>query len=132
MSEWDAWLAEAERSEQGGREIILPAITRGHPWAATLIVNGTIALSGTFTAAIAAAPDSAPLAACAVTAAYLSGDNVSWITLNLNAVQTAALPADADGDGLVWLVWDLLHTPTTGGAMRIAASLVPVSGAVTA
>jgi hypothetical protein len=44
---------------------------------------------------------------------------------------TGALPADGNGDGVVYFVYDLLLTLSGGVTRRVAGGLFPVSGFVT-
>lgn len=62
---------------------------------------------------------------------YNAGLNATEFTLSLSAAETAALPVDGDGDGLVQLAWDVLFTPSGGTKMRLLGGVATVAGKVT-
>jgi hypothetical protein len=87
----------------------------------------------TFTASIRLSPDAAgsTLADFAVMVGAYANDETP-LTLTLTAAQTAALPADEDGDSLVELVFDILRTPQgLSEPGRFAGGNIYVSGKVT-
>lgn len=63
--------------------------------------------------------------------AYDDVDEVTPFTITLAAEQTAALPADDDGDGLVELAIDFVITPSGGDPWRIMGGVAVLAGEVT-
>ena len=60
--------------------------------------------------------------------AYASG--VTPVTFQLTSTQVNAMPADGDLDGLAWVLFEVLHTPSGENPYRIAGGEIPVAGAV--
>lgn len=130
-SKFTPWLLQAGADDRGGGSARLPAITRGQPWAATVTFAADYSADD-FSASLRTAPDASGATAAdfTVTVGAASGGSTP-VTLELSAAQTGAFAADADGDGLTELVWDMVHTPAGADAYRILASHVFVSGQVT-
>jgi hypothetical protein len=101
-----------------------------------LAVNHTISYPGNMTtatleAAVKASPDAAAeLATFTIGTPSFADGKTTW-SLSLTGAQTGALPADGDGDGVEFFIYDILFTPSGGTAERIAGGLFPVSGFVT-
>jgi hypothetical protein len=108
----------------------LPPCVRGLNVSHTLSFPGNVT-SATLRGSIKASPDSpTELAVFTVGTPVFANDKTTW-PLSLTANQTAALPADTAGDGVVTLIYDFLITLPGGFPTRVAAGLFPVSGFVT-
>ena len=130
---WKSWLAQLARDGLGGESAELHEIARGSPYGYALTLAGDYS-SGTFVSSLRLGPDAAgaTLADFGVSVgAYTAG--TTTIEFTLTSAQTGpsgSLPADTDGDGLVWLVYDILYTPVGSSAYRIMGGEIPVSGKV--
>lgn len=119
------WLASLGTSRAD-----MPMQTRG------LELNHVIKYPGDVTDAtligsVKVAPDSpASLANFIIAAPTFDGTNTSWV-VSLSESQTASLPADGNGDGLTYLLFDFLLTLSGGSAQRLFGGLLPVSGFIT-
>lgn len=124
---FDPWLKELEAAKKGPVEL---RIDRGLPFRYVMALQ--LDLTGAvFTAALRTEPDAgvAPLVSFTVTSGVAAG--VTTVTLALTKEQTAALPADGDGDALVALAFDLLVVPAGGTQSRLLGGTAIVSGKVT-
>lgn len=123
------WVAAAKAAGHGG--ITLPAITRGLPYSRTINFGADYSADA-FAASLRLTPDAAgaTLADFTVVVGSYSG-GVTPVTITLSQTVTAALPADGDADGLAWLVFDMLRTPSGGTQDRFVAGVAAVSGGVT-
>lgn len=130
QSNYPNWLARAQASGQGG--ITFKDIARGTPWDYTLSFDKDWD-ADSFYISLREAPDAADPVLVDVSVSvgtYASG--ATPVTLSLTAVQTAALPADDNDDGLKELFWDLLRqVGGSGDKKRIMAGNIFVSGKVT-
>lgn len=128
----DEWLRQLASDGKGGKSAQLPAIVRGLAYAVTINFEAEYGYDS-FAASLKLAPDAVPLDPPVnfgvSVGAYAGG--ATPLTLSLTDTQTSTLPTDDDGDGLVWLLYDILHTPLEGGQYRIVGGEVPVSGAIT-
>ncbi len=129
MSNFDAWTRELRAAGKG--PVKLRAIDRGLPYSYEMAFGADLSADD-FAASLRLEPDSggSVLASFSVTVGAYSG-GVTPVTLMLTQTQTAALPTDADFDGLQELVFDLLHTPDGGAQGRLLGGTVQVSGKVT-
>lgn len=130
QSNYPDWLARAQASGQGG--ITLKDIPRGLVWSTTLNF-GEDWDADTFFISLREKPDAAdPVLVSVTTSVGSYANGVTPVTLSLTAVQTAALPADDNDDGLKELFWDLLRrVGGSGDRIKIMAGNVFVSGKVT-
>lgn len=125
MTPYAEWLATL-----GALRADLPPCVRGLPVSHTLTYPGNVT-TATLTGSIKAAPDAtAELAIFTVGTPSFAG-GVTTFPFSLSGSQTAALPADVDGNGVTTLVFDLLLTLSGGAPRRIAGGLFTVSGFVT-
>lgn len=127
MSTFDAWVRQLAATRKGPAPM---QIDRGLPFSARFVIGAPMA--GSVSAAIRLAPDAggAVLVAFTASAVTVEGDYAEF-TLSLTKVQTAALPADTDGDALVELAYDVLFTPTGGTQTRLFGGVATVAGKVT-
>jgi len=127
-SQWNAWLTQLARDDQGGLALEMPAIVRGLPWAAVFRFAADYS-DNSFAGGVSMAPDSDAVLHNfeSVVAGAFSG-GVTDVTATLSAAQTDAMPADDEATGLVELVFELRRTPLGAGTMRAAAGVVVVSG----
>jgi hypothetical protein len=99
-------------------------------------VSHTLAYPGDVTTAtlagsVKSSPDAtAELAVFTIGSPVFANGVTTW-SISLSGSQTAALPADVDGNGVESFVYDLLLTLPGGTAQRIAGGLFLVSGFVT-
>lgn len=124
------WLTQMKWDGHAGRQ--LTSIPRGLDWSVTL--NFGIDWSAdSFFMSLREEPDAPDPTTVDVTinvGAYSGG--VTPVTLSLTAAQTAALPADDNGDDLKELFYDILRqTGGAGAKRRIMAGNIYVSGKVT-
>lgn len=122
--QWDAWLRDLRAAQKGGARFTQLLIDRGLPYSKILAFEADYS-ADTFTASLSSAPDSTPFVDFTV-AVGAYGSGVTPVTISLSAIQTAAIPADADIDGVEDFPFDLLRN----GA-RLMAGTIPVSGQVT-
>ena len=124
------WLTQMKWDGHAGKELM--SIPRGLDWSVTLNF-GTDWSADSFFMSLREAPDAPDPTTEDVTVAvgaYASG--VTPVTFSLTAAETAALPADDNGDGLKELFYDILRqTGGAGAKRRIMAGNIFVSGKVT-
>jgi len=127
-STFEAWLRQLAAARQGP---VAMQIDRGVAFRTRLVVGAP--LSGAVLAgSLRLAPDAggAVLASFTCGAAEIDGDYTGF-AVTLTSVQTAALPADTDGDALVELAFDFLLTPSGGTQKRLFGGVATVAGKVT-
>jgi len=129
-TQFDDWLAQLRRAGKGPVSI---NIDRGLPY------SWSFTLRGNFTGSVLASslrlsPDAGGATLVDFTAAspvYLSSEGETLFNVSLTKTQTAALPADADGDGLLTLAFDTLLTPSGGTQFRLFGGTATIAGKVT-
>jgi hypothetical protein len=122
--QWEAWLRELRAAGKGG--VRLKAIDRGLPYSLAFSIPLDVS-ADTFTASLRISPDAADpvLESFAVNVgAYADGATI--VTLSLTQVETAALPADGDLDGVEDFVFDMLRNN-----LRFFGGIIPITGKVT-
>lgn len=123
------WLRRAKADGHGG--VTLPSLVRDVP--DPYVMQVPIDVSGdAFTMTSRIAPDAA--GATVLDYATVVGDfdgEFTPVTFTPNSTKFDALLADADADGLVELVFDILWTPTVGVQRRFLAGNHFISGKVT-
>ena len=129
---YEAWLTSLANAKRGG--FAISPIDRGLAYDYTLDFDSDVS-ADTFEGALRAAPVSDPtvttaLAEFTVTVGTFA-DGVTPVTFSLTETQVEALPADADGDAVHTLYWDILRTPSGGSQYRFAAGYVEILGGVT-
>ena len=108
---------------------VQPAV-RGKAVSHTVTYLGNVT-TATLAGSIKAAPDAtAELAVFTIGTPVFANGVTTW-TISLSGLQTGALPADDDGDGVSTFIYDLILTLSGGTAQRIAGGLFEVSGFVT-
>lgn len=107
-------------------------IDRGLP------VNYSFALVGDWTgatveSALRAQPDAGAVVEtfAAANNGYDADNDATIFTLTMAAGDTAALPADASGEAVTRLAWDVLFTPDGGEKLRLFGAVAIVTGEVT-
>jgi hypothetical protein len=134
-TEWDDWLRKLAADGKGGLGLKgrpqMRAIDRGLAYEYVIAVGADVS-ADTFTASLRASPDGdgATLADFTITVGSYA-DGVTPITLELTDDETAALPIDANADGLETMVFDILWTPNGGTEQRFMGGIIQVSGKVT-
>ncbi|MBX7496754.1 hypothetical protein K3172_12885 [Qipengyuania sp. 6B39] len=128
-SQFPDWLRQCAAAGQGG--LTLPPIDRALSYPLTVKIP-LDASADSFSASLRLSPDAdgATLADFAVSVGAWDG-TYTPVTFTLTKAQVAALPADADGDGLAELVFDILRTPSGSYERRYLAGNVFISGKVT-
>lgn len=125
--EWKDWIAQLKAD---GKYMAVPAITRGKGYAFIFTVTGDVSADA-FAGAIRASPDAAGSALATFTVSVGSyAGGVTPVTFSLASGTTAALPADSAAKGVIYLPFDILHTPSGLGTYRCAGGLIPISGAI--
>jgi hypothetical protein len=134
MTAWDDWLRKLSADGKGGLGLRgqpqMRAIDRGLPYEYVFAIGADLS-ADIFEASIKAAPDAETSLADFVITVGSYADGVTPITLELTDVETAALPVDADADGLEEMVFDILWTPSGGTKQRLMGGIIQVSGEVT-
>lgn len=128
-TQWDAWLRELKAAGKGG--VRLKGIDRGLPYSLAFSIPLDVTADA-FDASLRMAPDASGATLVdftIVVGTFTAG--ATLITLSLTQVQTAALPADGDIDGVEEFVFDLLRTPSGGTQARLIAGVIPILGKVT-
>lgn len=130
---WDGWLAQLSAEGKGGKAAELPAIVRGRAYAVTINFAGDLSADA-FASSLRLSPD-APDPVLETFSVAVGGyaNGVTPVTLSLTDLQTGSssnLPNDADADGLAWMVFDLIHTPSGLASYRLLGGEIPVSGKV--
>ena len=108
----------------------MPMTVRG------LAISHTVTYPGDVTTAILAgsvkaSPDTTSELAVFTVGTPVFADGVTTWTISMAGSVTGALPADADGDGRVDLIFDFILTLSGGTPQRLFGGLFPVSGFVT-
>jgi hypothetical protein len=131
-TQYQTWLQSlgALRADLGtdGRQV------RGLAVSHTLNYPGDVT-DATLEGAVKASPDAtSELATFTIGTPVFSGGVTTW-TFSLaegsGANSTGALPADGDGDGLAYFIYDLVLTLAGGSAQRVCGGLFVISGFVT-
>jgi hypothetical protein len=128
---FDDWLRQLAAAGKLARSGI--AIDRGLPFAWTFALGGDWT-GATIASSLRLAPDAEGDAVEDFTCpndGYSADLDATEFTLALTALQTAALTADDDGDGLATLAWDVLFTPSGGDEMRLFGGPATIAGKVT-
>lgn len=120
FTEWLKLLAQARKGP-----VTLPVAVRGQAYTHNISVSGDWTAS-TLRGSVRASPDSSTALATFTigTPALVSGSTV-WI-ISFSTAQTAALPADGDGDGVEQFPYDFLLN-----GQRLFGGLFPLSGHIT-
>jgi hypothetical protein len=132
MTQFSAWLSAEAKAERGGILWKRP-IVRGQVFSFLMPIPADVS-ADSFAASLRLSPDAqgASLADFSVSVGAFE-DDVTLVTFSLAAAQTDALPADDQGDGIVEVVGDVIHTPSgSSDPERIAAFVFQISGRVTA
>ena len=124
------WLAVHAAGNRGGVARPDLAITRGREWTARLALTGDFTADTLF-GSIGLEPNDgvSEVADFSVVAGAFSGGETAF-DFTLSAAQTATIPADADGDGLLWLPFDISREPLGAAPYIILSGVVPVQGSV--
>lgn len=130
---FDTWLAQHKAAGSGG--VILPlTIDRGGAFAEVMAVQGNRSADA-FAASLRANPDASgsTLADFTITVgAYNAASDLTPVTLALTKAATAALPADDEGDGVIYLAMTMLWDPAGSAAQTLLlAAAIPLTGKVT-
>lgn len=134
MTPFDGWLSQLAGSGKGG--FTLPAASRTRKYTVGVQIPGDFT-GATMRAEVRAGPDAggSALASFTVTGPVVAGGN-STFSLSLaagsGANSTGVLPADAAGDGTVWLAVDVLLTPSGGTEELLFGAALPLVGRITA
>ena len=129
--EWLALLAQANK----GPVTLQPAV-RGQAYTVTISYPGDVT-TATLEGAVAASPDSpTKLAIFSVSAPeYQSlADRTVWtctLASGAGANSTGALPADTDGNGVEYLLYDFIITLSGQNPERLFGGVLPVIGYIT-
>lgn len=128
MTPFDDWLQQLAAAKKGPWPI---PIHRGLPFEYVIALEGNWTGS-TLIGGLRLSPDAPDpvLVSFTVTGPVVVA-SVSTFTLSLTKVQTAALPSDAEADGVVELVYDLLFTPSGGTQQRLFGGVANLIGKVT-
>lgn len=127
------WLAEQAAVRRLGPK--LDPITRGAPWAQTITLtpdagNTEDLTAGTMVMSLGTTPSDGLGETNDVTVGTVTeSGGVYSIPVGLNLAQTTALPADDDGDQVLWLFYEIRHNSGPGYATLMVGQ-VPVLGGV--
>lgn len=127
-TQWAEWLSELKAAGKGG--VRLKGIDRGLPYSLAFSIPLNVT-GDSFDASLRLSPDASGSTLVDFTIAigtYSAG--ATLVTLSLTQVQTAALPADGDLDGVEEFVFDLLRTPSGGTQARLIGGVIPILGKV--
>ena len=127
-SQWTDWLRLLAQAGEGGRDLVLPPITRGKSYLHVFEFYADVSAHA-FAADLRVAPDAdaLPLVAFTVTVGTFDGE-VTPVTLELTALQAAIEGAgDDDANGLAEAVFNLFHTPSGGEQNRIAGTTITIA-----
>ncbi len=126
---FDPWLRQLAAAGKGPAAL---HIDRGLPFSARFVLNAPFP-GATVSASLKLRPDAAGAALAAFTASAVTVEgDYSAFTLSLTDSQTAALPADDDGDGLAQVAFDVLFTPAGGTLKRLFGGVATIAGKVSA
>jgi hypothetical protein len=135
MTTFDDWLRQLRAAGK-----LAPAgisIDRGLPFNWTMAIGGDWT-GATVTSSLRLSPDAAgaPVRDFTVNPmGYSPTLDATEYKLSLTKNETAGLPADTDGDGLVQLAWDVLLLPDGGSVdldtIRLFGQVATVTGKVT-
>jgi hypothetical protein len=128
--QWDTWLAALKAAGKGGEVYHQLTIDRGLPYSKELAFGADMS-GDAFDATLKASPDAATELATFTITVGAYADGVTPVTLELTDLETDALPADGDLDGVEEFVFDILRTPLGGVQERLLAGMIPVAGMVT-
>lgn len=125
---FEPWLRQMAAAGKGPAAI---HIDRGLPFRSRFVLNAPFP-GAVISGSLLLRPDAptAPLATFATGIVTVEGDYSSF-ELFLTALQTAALPADADGDGLAHVAFDVLIQPAGGTQKRLFGGVATIAGKVT-
>jgi hypothetical protein len=108
----------------------MPMPVRGLTVSHTMTYPGNVT-TATIAGSVKASPDAtAELAVFTIGSPVFADGKTTW-PISLSGAQTAALPADTDGNGEETFIYDLLLTLSGGTPQRIAGGLFSISGFVT-
>ena len=126
---FDEWLRQLKLGNKG--PVRLSLVTRGRKW------EQSVSLVGDYTGAtmrgeVRVSPDAVGSAEAefTVTGPVVAG-GYSTFTLSLSTVETEALPSDGDADGVEFLPYDLLLTPSGGDEELLFGGVLPLIGRIT-
>jgi hypothetical protein len=108
----------------------LPHCVRGLAVSHTMTYPGNVT-TATLEGSVKSAPDATAELAVFTIGSPVFADGVTTWAFSLTGTQTAALPADTDGNGVEVFIYDLLLTLGGGTPQRIAGGVFPLSGFVT-
>lgn len=118
------WLASL-----GSRRANLPPAVRGLAVVHNVSYTGDVS-AGTLAGSIKASPDATTELAVFSVASPVFADGVTTWQIGLTGLQTGAMPADIDGSGVEYFVYDFLLT-IDGNTERLFGGLFALSGFVT-
>lgn len=124
-TQYGTWL-----STLGGLRADMPVTVRGLPITHTVTYPGNVT-TATLEGAVKASPDATAELATFTIGTPAFADGVTTWAVSLTGVQTGALPADGDGDGLETFVYDFVLTLSGASPRRVFGGLFPLSGFVT-
>ena len=134
-TQFPEWITLAARDGRGGLSAEPPAISRGRASAVVLSLNTHPDYGnwtgGTFAAVARSSTDA--VGPALLTFACETGTpagGVTPVTMSIGAGDQGAVPADADGDGVTELLFEVTYTPPAGSADTILSSRILVVGVV--
>lgn len=114
----------------GGRRVDMPTADRGFSVEHTITFPGNVT-TATLAGTIKVSPDATvEEATWSIETPSFADGVTSWV-VSLTGVQTAALPADANGDGVECFLYDFILTLSGGEPRRIMGGIFPLAGFVT-
>lgn len=131
-SQWDAWKATLAAQNKGPHDLA-PA-TRGQYYEVAIAYPGDVT-TATLTGSVRSSPDSGTALSVFTIGTPAFADGVTtWIVslaAGTGAGSTGVLPADTDGNGVEYFLYDFLLQLSGESAERLFGGLLPVSGHIT-
>ena len=124
-SQFNTWLKTL-----GPLRADMPMTVRGQAISHTVTYAGNVT-TAVLAGSVKASPDATSELAVFTVGTPVFADGVTTWTVSMAGSVTGALPADANGDGRVDLIFDFILTLSGGTPQRIFGGLFPVSGFVT-
>ena len=125
---FEAWLRALSAAGKLARDGI--RIDRGLPFSWLFAIDGDWT-GATATSGLREQPDAGTMLAQTLTVTNEGYDEVTGVTLfemTMSSTDTAALPTDPTGEGVVTLAWDVLLTPDGASEMRLMGGVATVIG----
>lgn len=131
MSNFNAWLRELRAAGKGGDRYPQLMIDRSLPFGKLIGLAADLS-DHAFACSLRLEPDASGAVAAEFTVTvYPFTDGMTYVLLQLTDGQTAALPVDADFDGVQDMAFDVLITPPGDAQTRLFGGIIPVTGKVT-